>query len=92
MDSFVLSETLKYLYLLFAKPEELYLGKSLKEALYFFITFLTTSMESSYSEMDKNEEILDIVCEYVFKSLDVCGFETLNLRHQTIKLLFAKCT
>jgi hypothetical protein len=27
MDSFVLSETLKYLYLLFAKPEELYLGK-----------------------------------------------------------------
>jgi mannosidase alpha-like ER degradation enhancer 3 len=27
MDSFVLSETLKYLYLLFAKPEDLYLGK-----------------------------------------------------------------
>jgi hypothetical protein len=27
MDSFVLAETIKYLYLLFAKPEELFLGK-----------------------------------------------------------------
>jgi hypothetical protein len=33
MDSFVLSETLKYLYLLFAKPEELYLGKQRNPSL-----------------------------------------------------------
>jgi hypothetical protein len=43
MDSFVLSETLKYLYLLFAKPEELYLGKltvnlTLPTLIYLFRT------------------------------------------------------